>query len=158
MISRFHGQYSFLSNFAPVDIAYEDMLYHSVEHAYVAAKTLNPIECAHIAALDTPAKAKQYGKSIDLRADWNDVRLRVMETLLRKKFNNLHYKTLLLRTGTEDIVEGNTWGDTFWGVCEGEGENNLGKLLMQIRADIRLRGHAISFVFYDDKANFINKL
>ena len=40
----------------------------------------------------------------------------------------------LKATGDGQIVEGNTWGDTFWGVCGGRGQNWLGRLLMERRA------------------------
>jgi predicted NAD-dependent protein-ADP-ribosyltransferase YbiA (DUF1768 family) len=43
---------------------------------------------------------------------------------------------MLKATGDEELVEGNWWNDTFWGVCNGVGENNLGKLLMKIRAEL----------------------
>ena len=39
----------------------------------------------------------------------------------------------LLATGKATLVEGNSWGDTFWGVCRGKGKNMLGKILMRVR-------------------------
>jgi hypothetical protein len=44
---------------------------------------------------------------------------------------------LLLATGDMELIEDNDWDDTYWGVCNGAGENNLGKLLMKIRAEAR---------------------
>ena len=35
------------------------------------------------------------------------------------------------------LIEGNDWGDTFWGMTDGEGENHLGKILMRVRAELR---------------------
>jgi predicted NAD-dependent protein-ADP-ribosyltransferase YbiA (DUF1768 family) len=73
-----------------------------------------------------------------VRPDWDDTKINTMLTLLRQKFalgSELAKK--LLDTGNRDLVEGNTWGDTFWGVCKGQGENMLGKLLMQVRAELR---------------------
>ena len=43
----------------------------------------------------------------------------------------------LLETGDEELVEGNTWSDTTWGVCNGVGENKLGRLLMIVRDMIK---------------------
>jgi predicted NAD-dependent protein-ADP-ribosyltransferase YbiA (DUF1768 family) len=59
-----------------------------------------------------------------------------MEDLSRQKFSHPELRQKLLDTGSCTLVEGNTWGDTFWGVCDGVGENHLGKLLMTIRADL----------------------
>ena len=58
-----------------------------------------------------------------------------METGLRQKFNDPRLKELLIQTGQQALVEGNWWGDRFWGVCKGTGENHLGQLLMKIRRD-----------------------
>lgn len=44
----------------------------------------------------------------------------------------------LLATGNEELIEGNKHGDHFWGVCNGHGENMLGKLLMQLRAELQV--------------------
>jgi hypothetical protein len=47
-------------------------------------------------------------------------------------------KQLLLATGDKELIEGNTWGDTFWGVCNGIGQNHLGKILMAKRTELKL--------------------
>jgi predicted NAD-dependent protein-ADP-ribosyltransferase YbiA (DUF1768 family) len=59
-----------------------------------------------------------------------------METLLRQKFAHPELRAKLKETNDAELVEGNWWGDRFWGVCRGEGENHLGKLLMKIRAEL----------------------
>ncbi|WP_308694469.1 NADAR family protein [uncultured Veillonella sp.] len=43
----------------------------------------------------------------------------------------------LLATRDRMLIEGNDWGDTFWGMVDGEGENNLGKILMRVREEIK---------------------
>ena len=43
----------------------------------------------------------------------------------------------LVETGTEELVEGNDWGDTYWGVCKGTGKNMLGKILMEVREELK---------------------
>lgn len=83
-------------------------------------------------------EARRLGGRIFIRYDWEEVKLGVMETILRDKFTrHADLQALLLGTGDRDLVEGNTWGDRFWGVCGGVGENHLGRLLMQIRAELR---------------------
>ena len=46
-------------------------------------------------------------------------------------------KTNLLKTGDAMLIEGNTWGDRIWGQVNGVGENNLGKILMRIREELK---------------------
>ena len=76
------------------------------------------------------------GRHLPLRPDWEDVKLSVMEGLLRQKFREEPFKSQLKATGDAQLVEGNYWGDVYWGVCRGQGENHLGKLLMKIRGEI----------------------
>jgi len=113
--------------------------YTSVEAAYVAAKTTD-IKIRHaVQKLATPGTAKQFGRAIPLREDWELVKIDIMLNLLRQKFKvGTTPAELLAHTAMEELVEGNHWGDTFWGVCNGKGENNLGKLLMLVRAENKL--------------------
>jgi len=136
-IDLFRGKYGFLSNFWSVDITVKGKVYPSVEHAFCAAKTLNEDEREKIRLAETPSKAKQLGKKVTLREDWEDVEIKIMELLVRKKFSQKHMEKLLLSTGDEELIEGNWWKDTFWGVCDGVGENHLGKILMKIREEKR---------------------
>lgn len=128
MIDSFRDQHSFLSNF------YRHGGQITAEHIFQAMKTKNPVEQIEILSTSTPGQAKRLGRQVKLREDWEDIKLLVMEAILRYKFKpGTMEHDLLLATGDEELVEGNTWGDTFWGVCRGKGENHLGKLLMQIR-------------------------
>lgn len=133
MIKKFEGAYRFLSNFWPSVVNFDGQQYQSVEHAFQAAKTTNLKEREFIRSQPTPGKAKQAGRSVTLRSDWEKIKIDVMRNLLIEKFNQYPLKQLLLSTGDEELVEGNNWGDVFWGVCNGAGENHLGKLLMEIR-------------------------
>lgn len=136
-IDRFDGEYRFLSNFYNIGILYEGLLYPSVEHAYQAAKTLSHTQRVVVLNMVTPGRAKRMGQQLILREDWEDVKLSVMETLLREKFRQAYLKSQLLKTFPAELEEGNTWGDRYWGVCGGVGENHLGRLLMKIRKELK---------------------
>ena len=138
-IYGFDGDNRFLSNFYPSIVDYDGEYYVTVEHAYQAAKTLNPTQRREIQIAITPAKAKMLGRHIHIRHDWDDIKVNVMETLLRKKFIGYHeLSRKLYDTGDKYLEETNHWGDTFWGVCNGKGQNVLGNLLMKIRIDVRM--------------------
>ena len=137
MITEFDGKYRFLSNFYPAPVTYEGYLYRTVEHAFQASKSLDPACREVIANCKSPALAKEVGRKVDLRHDWKDIKVSVMLRLLRQKFSEPTLQHMLLLTAGEDLVEGNWWGDTFWGVCRGQGENQLGKLLMQVREELK---------------------
>jgi ribA/ribD-fused uncharacterized protein len=140
-IERFDGRYRFLSNFQAVTVEFDGGIYASVEHAYQAAKTESEDHRAHFRSGITPGAAKRYGRAVPLRSDLTEVRLDVMLELLRKKFANRGLRDLLLSTEDAELIEWNEWGDTFWGVCRGIGDNHLGRLLMQVRSEIRSGGH-----------------
>jgi ribA/ribD-fused uncharacterized protein len=131
-IDRFDGEYHFLSNFYPVSV----FGYPSVENAYQAAKTLNREERLPFREC-SPAQAKKLGRRLVLRPDWEDRKLEIMRVLVRKKFEHPELRQRLLETGNQDLIEGNCWGDRFWGVCRGEGKNHLGQILMEVRRELR---------------------
>lgn len=135
-IIQFQGEHRWLSNFWPVDVMFEGICYKSTENAYQAAKTTEPTLRA-IFMNCKPGEAKRAGKSLPIRSDWESVKLSIMEDLLRQKFWQPEFREKLLATGDCQIIEGNHWNDTFWGVCKGRGENNLGKIIMRIREELR---------------------
>lgn len=136
-ISSFRGKYLFLSNFYPVRVFYDELFYPSAENAYQAAKTLIPRE--RIQFLLTSAKgAKLIGRRLVLREDWEDVKLSIMRTIVRDKFQrHPRLADQLLATGKRRLIEGNHWHDTYWGVCNGVGQNRLGRILMRVRRELR---------------------
>jgi ribA/ribD-fused uncharacterized protein len=137
MIEEFKGKHRWLSNFAPAIVEHRGMVFMSVEAAYQSAKTTDLKAAARFTDM-APGEAKAAGRNLTIRPDWDDVKCSVMEHLLRQKFTNiLDYKILLLGTEDQLIVEGNWWGDTFWGVCKGVGENHLGRLIMKIRSELQ---------------------
>lgn len=129
--------FCYLSNFARVWVDYDEWSYPTVEHAYQAAKTLDKKLRMSIMRTTSPAEAKRLGSSFVLRQDWHQVKLGIMEDLLRQKFKQQPFKLKLQSTGTCYIEETNWWGDTYWGVCKGKGDNHLGKLIMKIREELQ---------------------
>lgn len=136
MINSFTGEYRFLSNFYPCTIKYEGEIYPSTENAYQAAKTLDKDERKKFRAISA-GQAKALGQKIVKQDDWDFIKTEVMFDLVEQKFSQGKLKELLLMTENQELIEGNTWGDTFWGVCKGEGQNMLGKILMLVRADLQ---------------------
>jgi ribA/ribD-fused uncharacterized protein len=120
-----------------VPIKYDGWVYPSVEHAYQAAKTSNLRKREKIRCAPTSAYAKQLGKRVPMRPEWEGIKLNVMEDLLRKKFAINPFRDALINTGGAELVEGNVWNDVYWGVCKGVGENHLGKLLMKLRLELQ---------------------
>jgi N-glycosidase YbiA len=137
-IDSFQGEYRFLSNFWPAEVVFEGITYPDVEHAYQSAKTLDMNERRRIAVIATPAEAKHAGEALQYRADWEQVKIDVMEQCVRYKFT--HHPELaakLQATGDAELEEGNTWGDQIWGVYQGKGANHLGIILMKVRGELR---------------------
>lgn len=153
MINSFRGEYRFLSNFWPAKVEMDGQIYPTVEHAYQAAKTTDENRRGIIRLAISPGIAKRYGSQVELRPGWDLLKLPLMESLLRQKFGldplrsivsgrevcRFHedLRVKLISTHPEMLVEGNSWGDTFWGVCAGHGSNHLGRLLMKVRKEIR---------------------
>lgn len=137
-ITEFRDTYRFLSNFWPCRIVYGRMTFSSTEAAYQAAKCLHVVDRTRFVDLP-PGDAKRLGRRVEMRADWDTVKVGVMRELLALKFPDDALNGLtaqLLATGTAELIEGNTWGDVFWGVCRGRGSNMLGKLLMERRLQL----------------------
>lgn len=141
MIKSLTGPYKALSNFYLCPILYEGILYPSVEHSFQAAKTFNLANRDKISKLKTCKEAKAAGGPkgfIKLRPDWEEVKIAIMDALLDIKFQDDKLATLLILTDDEEIQEGNTHGDKFWGTVKGEGRNELGKALMRKRDRLKL--------------------
>jgi ribA/ribD-fused uncharacterized protein len=139
VITSFAGEYRFLSNFWPACVVLDGHSYRTVEHAYQAAKSLDASVRRRVAMCYRAADAKALGKILAVRPDWfiGDTRLRIMRDLLKQKFGTEPLRGRLLDTGSARLVEGNWWGDRYWGVCDGRGENHLGRLLMEIREELQ---------------------
>ena len=141
VIDRFTGPYAFLSNFHPRRVTFYGMTFPSVEAAFQAAKCADHRDRAQFLAM-TPEQAKRRGRQIRMRDDWDARKRTIMHNLLVHKFSeNPDLIPKLLATGGAVLVEGNTWHDNYWGCCTcsrcggRRGRNNLGRLLMELRAD-----------------------
>jgi ribA/ribD-fused uncharacterized protein len=135
IISSFKGENFYLSNFYPCEILFEEINFPSSEHIYVAQKTLDLEIRKKIALVEGAGKVKRIGRSLVLRDDWDDVKLDIMKKIINAKFDqNPDIKEKLINTKDSLLIEGNYWGDTYWGQCPiGKGQNNLGKILMEYR-------------------------
>ena len=136
-ITEFSGPHRFLSNFWASPLRFGEWTFPTAEHAYQASKSKNPTDWVTILRCPTPGAAKRMGRLIKAQKNWDKVRLENMREILEVKFADPWLRQKLLETGDAELIEGNAWGDTFWGVCAGKGQNHLGKLLMEIRADAR---------------------
>lgn len=138
MITRFDGDHYFLSNFYPCTILWSGKRYRTAEHIYQAQKSVDPIERDLIRFAPSPGKAKRLGSRAKLRPDWDDIKDELMYEIVLQKFKqNPDIRKRLLKTGDQILIEGNYWGDTYWGRTEDGGLNKLGLILMKVREELR---------------------
>ena len=136
VIDQFRGEFHWLSNFYSCSVHYEGLTFGNTEAAFQAAKCLDMKERERFFGL-SGGQAKRLGKRVELRPDWEDVKIDIMRQVLKSKFNqNPELRKKLIATGDTELIEGNNWGDTFYGVCRGVGLNHLGKILMEVRKEI----------------------
>lgn len=136
-IKGFFNEYKFLSNFELGEVLYEGVRYPSSENAYQAAKSLDTNIRNKFINI-TPAESKKLGRSIEVREDWEQVKYGVMYNIVLDKFiRNPKLGDLLINTGDKYLEETNYWNDKIWGVCKGVGTNWLGKILMDVRNEIK---------------------
>ena len=163
VVTKFRGPHRLFSNMFRAPVAWGDdvtapRLWACNELPYVLAKTRSLEERAQglavfeRAEVRDPEKAgmavRHWGKRLVLRPDWDALKREVMLALVRDKFaRNRALGEALLSTGDGLIEEGNTWGDIYWGIARrsvpergirvGDGENHLGRIMMQVRAELR---------------------
>lgn len=138
IIPKFDGEHRFLSNFYPTNngTLYDGVPYPSSEHAYQAAKFAPDKRRDFLQG--SPGNAKRMGRRPGVRSDWEQVKTGIMLEIVSSKFQrDTELRKKLLATGTAVLIEGNTWGDVFWGVCKGTGENWLGRILMTVRQELQ---------------------
>jgi len=132
----FH-EYKFLSNFEECPVYFDGLMFGSTEAAYQSAKITDPVIKLQFAE-SKPRNAMIMGRSFEnstvFRKDWYEIRYDVMASVVFDKFyRNIELRSKLLETGSKYIEESNHWADHFYGVCDGTGENNMGKILMKVR-------------------------
>lgn len=146
-INRFNNGYSYLSNFyVGQPIIFQGIEFLSAEHLFNALKTRISSEAQYVAEAKTAAEAKARGRAVTLRDDWDKSEryIAMRRTLGAKFIGSRDLAEGLVQTGENNLVEGNTWHDQVWGncicgrpACQALGENNLGKMLMELRADLQ---------------------
>ena len=133
-ITEFRGEFSWLSNFFPIKIEYDGLVYPSVEHAYQAGKLIN-IEDRKLFLVMSAGQAKRLWRNYQSYNLTEEFRLNLMYQLLSIKFNQEPFKSLLIATNNCNIIEGNYWGRHVFGYClkTNQGKNHLGQMIMNIR-------------------------
>ena len=156
VISEFRGSHSFLSNFHTSPVMYEGVLHKTNEHAFQAAKAIDPAHRDWIRSSNSAGDAKARGRAVKCRPDWDEIqtatgepfKVGVMRALTLDKYTRGTWSkhtgltplgTKLVDTYPCFLIEGNQWKDQVWGVCQGAGENWLGRILMEVRAVLRQR-------------------
>ena len=130
-IKYFRGKYFFLSNFYYCKVTYNGLIYLNSEAAYQSMKVdlKERVDFTHMSPSES--KIKTYGLKLENKD-------KIMYEIIKAKFiQNKKLKQKLLDTKNEEIIEGNSWGSTYWGICNGKGKNKLGKILMKIREELR---------------------
>ncbi len=139
VVNEFTGHYHFLSNFYPVEITYKGNTFTTVEAAFQAQKCFCPEAKAAFENV-APGVAKKMGRAVEMRKDWDLVKDDYMYELVKLKFSVPYLRDTLVRTSGLRLVEGNRWGDKYWGVdiASGEGQNRLGEILMRVRDELEM--------------------
>ena len=144
-INEFRGDYAFLSNFYPAPVSYsstssgEIIICNSKFHEEAAASRfeIQDVQFCDF-RMHNPSDAKKLGRDLTLRPDWEKVKVRLMYEICMCKFmQNPELRDKLLATGESTLIEGNNWGDYFWGKVNNCGENQLGIILMDVRAKLQ---------------------
>lgn len=136
VIREFIDAYAFLSNFYHSPVKYRNLIYLNAEAAFQAQKESCEKDKEQYTRMN-PAQAKLVGRNCNLREDWEEIKEQTMYEIVKAKFTqNEALARLLLDTGDAYLEEGNWWHDTTWGVCNGVGQNKLGKILMRVREEL----------------------
>lgn len=141
-IVKFEGSNFFLSNFYECRVKIGNLTFGSTEAAFQGSKykaalidQKEQFEFLKAMIDATPSQSKKLGKNIKIDLDkWESIKVRCMREVVKAKFDqhdDLRLK--LIETGASLLVEGNTWGDVYWGRCNGRGMNILGSILMELR-------------------------
>ena len=129
---QFRDKYWFLSNMYPCSVKVGDHTYKCAEAAFQAQKCFDEDIKKQFETLDG-FSAKKLGRTVTLRHDWEKVKDSIMYVVVRCKFQQHPDLLEQLKEIKEPLQEDNDWHDTYWGVCNGVGQNKLGKILFLVR-------------------------
>lgn len=133
----FSGELSFCSNFYHAEFVYKEIKFPTSEHAYQWSKCKNLEDKNEVLKSTNPVDAKKIGRHAEMVDNWDNVKIQTMYEILKAKFTNLYLAERLIKTENTELIEHNYWKDFYWGVCDGKGENWLGRLLMKIREELK---------------------
>lgn len=128
-----------LSNFHRTKIPYGGLIFPTAEHAFQAQRTDDQNERIRIRMAQSAGDARKIGESFKQRIGWVDMRVSIMHELLTIKFSDRRLAKILVDTGDAELIYANEWNDQFWGVYGYRGENWLGRVLMTIRDELRVK-------------------
>lgn len=144
-VGSFSGDLEFLSNMYKIPIYFNESKYDNFQpdfKIYPSSENLyQALKCKYIKDRELfqnvdPHKSKRIGKTIELRCDWDNVRLEAMQLAIDLKFKNIELAEKLIDLPDDKIIEFNNWGDRFFGICNGEGLDHLGKILRSKKQQI----------------------
>ena len=143
IINDFSGDYRFLSNFYQCPFEYQGLTYPNAEAAFQAQKCATEEEKIKYTTTKNPVVAKRMGKKEPgFPSNWDEICYGIMKDILTAKFTVPELREKLKATGNATLIEGNNWHDNRWGKCtcarcqNKDGQNWLGKILMEIRDSI----------------------
>ena len=143
-ITSFKDEYRFLSNFYQSPVTLDGLTYPNAEAAFQAQKCAKEEDKVKYTLVKNPVVAKRMGKKEpNLPENWREISYGIMLEIIRAKFSLPEMKEKLLATGKAELVEGNNHHDNLWGDCTCSrcaarvGQNRLGKILMQVREELR---------------------
>ena len=143
-IDSFRGEYNFLSNYCSCSFEYKGLVYPNSEAAFQAQKCATEEAKIKYTTTKNPVVIKSMGKKEpNLPENWDEIAYGIMYDVLKAKFSVPEMREKLLSTGDAELVEGNHWHDNRWGRCtcekckNKEAKNWLGKILMEIRDEIK---------------------
>lgn len=135
-IMNFSGSSSFMLNSSPSKIVVKGITFRNAETLYYASLCSRDEERVRFSKLSA-FDARTLAQNADLENNFsNEERIAKMRSCIKAKFiqpQNWDLAQKLVGTGDRELVNGNTSGDTFWGVSGGKGDNYLGKILMVVR-------------------------
>lgn len=148
VIKEFRGEHFFLSNYYTAPFLWRNHQFHSGEQAFAFAKSFfathdRMTNLYQSSVMDTkaPGEAKKIGRGMEINVpEWDKHKVQYMREIVHAKFAGVQgLAGQLINTGACMLVEGNDWGDKFWGRCLDKstgkmvGLNTLGTLLMEER-------------------------